>query len=167
MTAFRAISAQLVDIRNVGTHKVVKLTLHAPEEHAMAIMRAFGWPTMVAPVPVALARLNENAAAEQPPRQDQSVGVPAGADKSAKSPAQIAGYLCTQIAFQKFLREQYRSQWLLNTVDGDPPENVAARTVRVLCNVESRADISEKNGDWSGLLLAYKLWQNHPELEDA
>lgn len=59
MTDARAISAQLVDVRNIGVHKSIKLTIHVPEEQAMKVMELFGWPTMVAPVPVALARLNE------------------------------------------------------------------------------------------------------------
>jgi len=53
-----AISAQLVDVRNVGQHKCVKLTLHVPAEQAGMVMAAFGWPTQVDPVPVAIARLN-------------------------------------------------------------------------------------------------------------
>lgn len=54
-----AISAQLVDMRNVGTHKCLKLTLHVPEEQALDAIAAFGWPTGAAPVPVAIARLNQ------------------------------------------------------------------------------------------------------------
>jgi hypothetical protein len=77
MTDARAISAQLVDIRNVGTHKVVKLTIHAPQEHAMHIMELFGWPTQVDPVPVALARLQPGAGAEQTRKPDTSSDLPA------------------------------------------------------------------------------------------
>src|SRR5262245_12050060 len=99
MTDARAISVQLVDIRNVDTHKVVKLTLHAPQEQALKLTELFGWPTGVNPVPVALARMevmpnqqsNNDTPAIQPQREvTQSVAssVPAG----AKSPAQIAGY---------------------------------------------------------------------------
>jgi len=64
MTA-AAIAAQLVDMRNVGTHKVMKLTIHVPEEQALAAIAAFGWPTGVNPVPIAIARLNPGADAKQ------------------------------------------------------------------------------------------------------
>lgn len=59
-----AIAAQIVDIRNLGTQKVVKITVHAPQEEALAVIDAFGWPTAVDPVPVAIARLDLNAARE-------------------------------------------------------------------------------------------------------
>lgn len=61
-----AISAQLVDARNIGTHKSLKLTLHIPAEMAEAFIRDFGWPTAAEPIPVALARLVEDATAYTP-----------------------------------------------------------------------------------------------------
>lgn len=68
MTA-AAIAAQLVDMRNVGTHKVLKLTIHVPEEQALEAIAAFGWPTGVSPVPIAIARLNSSGAGERTARQ--------------------------------------------------------------------------------------------------
>ena len=53
-----AIMGSLVDVRNVGTHKSVKLTIHTPEEYAMKVVDPFGWPTGVNPIPVAIARLD-------------------------------------------------------------------------------------------------------------
>lgn len=90
-----------------------------------------------------------------------------------KSPAQIAGYLCTTVSFQKFLHERFNQAWLRarqthNTLGASVlPEVIAADVVRELCEVESRADIHSDNTEWLSLQLAYKLWQNHPELEDA
>jgi hypothetical protein len=46
----------------------------------------------------------------------QSVNVAAGADKPKKSPAQIAGYLCTLGSFQEFLRVKFIDQWIPNAV---------------------------------------------------
>lgn len=54
-----AIAASLVNMRNVGSHKSVALTIHVPEEQAHAVIEAFGWPTMANPVPIAIARLTE------------------------------------------------------------------------------------------------------------
>ena len=42
-----AITAMLVDVRNVNAHKCVRLEIHVPAEQAGAVMAAFGWPTMV------------------------------------------------------------------------------------------------------------------------
>lgn len=153
----RAISAQLVDIRNVGTHKVVKLTLHAPEEQAMKIMEMFGWPTGVNPVPVAIARLNPL------PKPDQSVGVPAG----RKSPAQIAGYLCTLPAFHKFLQEGFTTQWRENYAADASNEEIAAGCVRDLCTVASRSEIKPDNAEWNALQIAFKLWEREAEIVPA
>lgn len=82
MTA-AAIAAQLVDMRNVGTHKVLKLTIHIPEEQALAAIAAFGWPTGVDPVPIAIARMktekevmppeSTKQSTETPPRQQETV----------------------------------------------------------------------------------------------
>ncbi len=58
MTKPAAITAELVDVRNVGMHKCIKLTLHVPAERAAEVIAAFGWATAVDPVPVALARLD-------------------------------------------------------------------------------------------------------------
>jgi hypothetical protein len=55
-----------VDARNIGTHKSLKLTLHIPAEMAEAFIRDFGWPTAADPIPVALARLVEDATAYTP-----------------------------------------------------------------------------------------------------
>ena len=59
MTEAAIIAGSLVDVRNVGTHKSVKLTIHVPEEHATRVVAAFGWPTGVNPVSVAIARLEQ------------------------------------------------------------------------------------------------------------
>lgn len=164
MTA-AAISAQLVDIRNVGMHKAVKLTLHAPEEHALAIMKAFGWPTMVNPVSVAVARLNEvpapqdygaSSSDEREPASDSGLGAERGRRTFTDMlPAQQAGMLCSDRAFRLFLAEKFDMPL------PDPEE--AANIIRHHCKVKSRKDITTDNPDWSGLVLAYRLWQREPE----
>lgn len=155
MTA-AAISAQLVDIRNVGTHKVVKLTLHAPEEHAMAIMEAFGWPTMVAPVPVALARLE----AKKPPRQE-SVPASAGADKERRPfetlpYATQAGIRCNDPVFWAFLREMCAKD------AGDVRDAEGAKqAVYKLCEISSRTLITpgtEAEEYWLALNRWFETW---------
>jgi hypothetical protein len=53
------VTGSLTDIRNIGTDKSVKLTVHVPVELAMQVIDAFGWPSSVDPVPVAVARIVE------------------------------------------------------------------------------------------------------------
>src|SRR5215203_874166 len=55
------IAAKLVSIKNVGTHKSVVLTIHVPEELALRVIQAFGWPTMTSPVDVAIAALDRES----------------------------------------------------------------------------------------------------------
>jgi len=166
MNAPAAIEAQLVDMRNVGTHKVLRLTIHVPEEQALATIAAFGWPTGVAPVPIAIARLNDSevvppANDKQPrtetsPRQERST--PDGAKtkfRDMRLPNQ-AGILCDTPAFRKFLNETQAY------IVGDTPED-AAQVVRELCGVSSRSDIRPRcpSGDkWTRLVDEYRTWMH-------
>jgi hypothetical protein len=65
------ISAQLVDVRNIGQHKCVKLTVHVPVEQARSVLDAFGWPDMANPVPVAIARLDPSKASGEVSRSPE------------------------------------------------------------------------------------------------
>lgn len=65
-----AVMGSLVNLKNVATHKSIALTIHIPAEAAQEVLAAFGWPTMVDPVPVAVARLEESASVTQPPPDD-------------------------------------------------------------------------------------------------
>lgn len=58
MSDYAAVTGSLVDVRNVGTHKCVKLSIEVPEEMALKVMESFGWPTGTNPVTVVVARLN-------------------------------------------------------------------------------------------------------------
>jgi hypothetical protein len=209
MTDAAIISGSLVDVRNVGSAKSVKLTVHVPEEYARKVIDAFGWPTGATPVSVAIARLDERKVMpsaskyESPdttPRTDQSVGVPAGADnlgycvavamggprcvgrcevpkdcgatplpadKPKKSPAQIAGYLCTLGSFQTFLRERFTDQWIPNANPGRSKEEVAKETLYDICTVTSRTQLTKDNTEWLALQLAFKLWEAEAEVVPA
>jgi hypothetical protein len=148
MTEAAIISGSLVDVRNVGTHKSVKLTIHVPEEHATRVVAAFGWPTGVNPVSVAIARLDSsiqqpetlNAAVDRP-RPVPPIPLPAGAAKerrrfSAQPYAQQAALRCNDPVFWAFLREMAPHAGA-NTHSKEE----AATAVRIICCVDSRADI--------------------------
>jgi hypothetical protein len=72
------------------------------------------------------------------------------------APAQQAGIFCGEQAFRLFLAEKFPDLWV--ATNRDP-----AASVRELCKVNSRADITPDNADWSALVLAYRLWKSHPE----
>ena len=177
MTEAAIIAGSLVDVRNVGTHKSVKLTIHVPEEYATKVVAAFGWPTGGNPVSVAIARMTEfpqrssPGAVEDRPRPAPTItNAPVGADKPRKSPAQVAGYLCTVQAFQRFLKEKYRKDWNAAMEDDvsdqseDFGRDAAKHTLYRLCKVDSRSDLTDKNVEWNALRLAYQLWLNEPDL---
>jgi len=101
-----------------------------------------------------------NAAVEAP-RPVPPIPLPAGAAKERRAfgdmrPAQQAGILCNERAFRLFLAEKFDMPL------PDPDE--AASVIRHHCKVSSRAEIKPDNAGWSDIVLAYRLWQNHPEL---
>lgn len=159
----RAISAQLVDIRNVGAHKSIKLTIHVPEEQARQVVDMFGWPTMVDPVPVALARLvvagdsKPSATLPAPRDEDKPVGR-AKREWHELTPAEQAGIRCNELSFRAFLRVTFKD--CRNASD-------AAEVVRQLCRVQSRSQINSANPEslrlWEELERDYHFWQHAPE----
>jgi hypothetical protein len=139
MTDRAALQGQLVDIRNVGTHKSVKLTIHVPEELALSVTEMFGWPTAVNPVSVALARLVEQKKPEQTERR-----------RWHELPVvQQAGIRCNEVAFWQFLAFK---------LDRKQPENEkdAATILRNYFKVNTRKDIPA--GPWNELEGEYQLW---------
>ncbi len=132
-----AIAAQLVNMRNVGTHKSLQLTLHIPEEYALKAIEAFGWPTMTNPVPVAVARLvqstGKEVGAETTNRAQPALGdVPARAPRNKL--AQLAGMLSKTPLFQRYMEK---------AIPGyvDVSEEMAVEYIRGYCGVESRSHI--------------------------
>lgn len=74
-------------------------------------------------------------------------------------PSQQAGILCNERAFLKFMSEKF-------------PDHIrdcgsTAAAVRELCKVNSRADITPDNAEWSSLVLAYRLWMREPSVVPA
>src|ERR1700678_2867001 len=61
MTEKCAVTGSLIDIKNINQHKCARLLIDVPAENAARIIEMFGWPTMAAPVPVAIARLQTDA----------------------------------------------------------------------------------------------------------
>ena len=135
-----AFTGSLVNLKNVATHKAVALTIEVPEEYAAALIAAFGWPTRVRPVPVAIAKLASEAVPEQPQEKKKE-------HWSEMAPSKQAAILCQEKDFQEFLAAQ--DEW------------DAAHLVRTRCYVDSRRDIrrDEYSGrQWAELMIEYGAW---------
>ena len=166
------ITASLVDVRNVAQHKCVRLEVHVPVEQAGEVMAAFGWPTMVDPVPVELARLDLSAAKPPNPKIESSeerdlrkfredrartelgpdtrglmnVGLEHIAHEEAQKPKRRMSEL--PVPQQAALLCNREAFWRFLTdksyVMPCRGEDDAAAFVRALCGVESRADLAER-----------------------
>lgn len=172
-----AFQATYSDWKVVKGRKVVQVVFELPLETADAAYQALGgMPIPANEVWCGIARLNEvrpgftNAVEAT---QEHPEGAALAARPPSKSQSQIAGYLCTLGSFQTFLREKLPDRWQeaitfarLNNWPINTPDVIAAETVRSYCNVESRAHLKD-NADWSGLLLAYRLWEKEAEVVPA
>lgn len=154
-----AMAASLVNLRNVSTHKVVALTLHVPAEQAQAVIDAFGWPTMVSPVSVAIARLAEGEIGDPACKPicrpfapgEEGARKPASEEEQAKArhwsdmtPAQQTGVVRNEPAFWEFANVANAEQ--------------ARDYIRHWCGVDSCADILpgwESAALWAQLQVRY------------
>lgn len=155
----------LVNLKNSPTHKSVILQVEIPEEYGEAIVRAFGWPTRVKPLPVAVARLATEAPAAEGNQDWKFPGLMGTAGNKPKrrfddlSPAEQAGIVCKQEDFARFLRstKPYSNAGPF-TADYQPED-----LVREICGVKSRADIKEGTNahlQWRILMELYRRWQD-------
>ncbi len=179
MTA-AAFRATYSDWRIVKGRKVVQVVFELPLESADEAYQVLGgMPIAAHEAWCAIARLDERkvietdarstgSTTETPPRQ--SIPRPAGADKERRSfnelsPAQQAGILANEAAFGVFLREKFGTAWM-TCFDGDSLQT-AASTIRYLCDVDSRRELTRENAKWASLVLAYRLWQQEPSVVPA
>jgi hypothetical protein len=165
-----AITALLVDVRNVAAHKSVRLEIHVPAEQAALVMAAFGWPTMVNPVPVAIARLNPEA---QVTRQTEDPAPDAYVEQGVHrrlfadlSYSQQAGMRCAEPDFARFLAERHSEVFAIWSDSngggfGLGDEDAAASAVRFLCGVRSRSELrdgTDAGEYWKQLDAEYWAW---------
>lgn len=148
MSAPAAITATLVDVRNIAAHKCVRLEVHVPVEQAQKVMEAFGWPTMADPVHVALARLDLSAQkpAEKPKRAFNELPL-----------SQQAGIRSTDSSFFAFLSYRFKKVGLELEYTAD----AAANFIRAECGISTRAQLDidpEAAAKWRKLDDAYVLW---------
>jgi hypothetical protein len=173
-----AIVGSLVNLKNVATHKSIALTIHCPAENAQAVLAAFGWPTMVDPVPVAVARLEESVSLTQPPPKDvlgvvkETSAAPirklaaAILDRTEKlnrppeAPTRLRHWAEMTPSQQTGVIRNEPDFWAFTGVGAHGAE--AARDyIRAWCHVESCADIlpgTEAAARWAQLQVRYGNW---------
>ena len=123
-----AIAASLVDVRNIAAHKCVRLEIHVPAEQAGAVLAAFGWPTAVDPVPVAIARLTHAPVSDDPVESENASSAEGPRRQwSELRPSARAAMLCNETAFQAWLKVKNSAQ--------------AAEKIRRHCEIESRREL--------------------------
>lgn len=144
MTDAAIIEAEYVEWKMVKTRKALQLIFEVPLEHQALVQAALGTPMPDTSTPVAIARLRL-----APTRAEIAQVAPAELEPphKPKSLAQIAGIICNEPAFWKYIAV------------GSADE--AAEYVRGHCNVSSRAAL-DHNPDaamaFRTLRTDYDLW---------
>lgn len=144
MTNSAALSGDYVDLRFIKSRKVCQVIIEIPIEQGSAFVQAFGTPNPATGVPVAIARLQETAKQQEKPKRSWS-DIPR---------SQQAAMKCDDPDFRAFLTER------MDYHVGDA--SAAAKTIRMICAVQSRADIdaSERASKaWDSLYSDYQLYQ--------
>lgn len=163
------IFGSLVDIKNVAAHKSVRLVIDVPAEHAQQVIAAMGWPTMVEPVPVSVARLEDEVAKALiktiPSSSNGRTSGPEPANRGSNPregtkeprpfrelpPATQAVLMCKDEAFQRFVREKKGWLYVHN-------EEAAANFIRAIFNIESRSQLKDHARSWRDFVEQYLAW---------
>jgi hypothetical protein len=138
-----AVYGMLTDVRNLAAHKSIKLTIEIPAELAASVVEAFGWPTGVKPVPVAVAAMDPkkmSAPSSEAPESRQ------------RSLSQQAGMKCQDAVFRAFM--------------GASNADECADMVRSRCGVTSRADIrvnTPAGRIWAEVMEEFAGWKRAEE----
>lgn len=133
MTEHRVVKGNLVEVRNVNNHKVARFWVDVPAEEALDIINKLGsWPTMVNPIPVAVARLTAPVEPVQPaPPQEPEKPVSEVLKPKGGRLAQQAGMACSDKLFQHFLHDEHDY--------GIRDADEAKRAVYEICEIDSLA----------------------------
>jgi hypothetical protein len=160
MSAPAITHGSLVDVRNVNQHKCVRLVIDIPAERAREIIDTFGWPTMVDPVPVAIARLAPSVQQQKEPAASSKTPVPTATPRqpnpAGATYAQRLAIAASQPAHWKFLKARLPQSASIEITN----EDEAAVAQRFLCGrITSRKDTVKgtPEGDLArDLLLDYE-----------
>lgn len=150
--------ASVHGFRTVPSRGVVSITIEAPiEQHAeiARIAEHGAW--------VAVARLTQDAKEEPSPEKPTSsptqarpahsqLPTPPAQGGARKGPAQMAGIVCNDPRFWRFLTEKYFGV-------ASAPD--AAQAVREICGIASRSELGkdeQATAEWERLRNDYEVW---------
>jgi len=149
------IQAEYVEWKMVKTRKALQLIFEVPLEHQALVQAALGTPMPDTSTPVAIARLNLEAATAQA----ETAAIEHQPEPPPRRPAklaQIAGIMCSEGAFLRF--------------SGSKDAAEAAEWLRGHCNVASRADL-DTNEDaaiiFRRIKSEYDFWMRGEEVAAA
>lgn len=157
MTDKAIIQASLIGIKNVATHKSVALTIHVPQERAMDVINAFGWPTMIDPIDIIVARLNmADASTREDEERPMSFNTSAAKPKREMTLASRVAIICKDKMFQSFCFQQLDYEPIsFCPVDTETTnEESTSNYVRKRCKVKSRSEIkydTPEAANWKSL----------------
>lgn len=129
---------------------VVRFKLH-PNDEVDALVKA----PMGTRYTMALVELNDD---DTPKVQARTVTQEPAA-RTKKSPAQMAGILCADPKFRRYIAE------LCNINADYMTEEKCAQTVRVMCNVHSRSEITDNpiaDANWRKIVSNFRAWEAAP-----
>lgn len=174
-----AIGASLVGIKNVSIHKSVALTIHVPQERAMEVINLFGWPTMIEPVHVVIARLDPKKievkedlvpSCKYIANMDENYNFEINEDSPKpireKTLAEYVGMVTSRENFQEYILKNHKAVWSNyvtehNAQDEKAIINITSCCVRFICGVRSRSEIkydTPAQEKWAELYNEYKTW---------
>jgi hypothetical protein len=158
MTKAAAFRAEFSDWKLIRTRKVVQIVLEVPVELSGEAYEVLGgMPDPSKSIWCAVARLKggDVADTEGGSQIDTSPAPSPAQPGRAKSPAQVAGYLCKLPPFWKFLREECGRHYAID-------EDGAAEAVREICGVEHRSEIIHGTDAalyWHDLRSKFRVWE--------
>lgn len=141
------IAATFSEWKMIKTRKVLQIVLELPLEQQGEVYQTLGVPLPDQEIWVAVARLDMKAGAV---KQVEDM-------RPAAKLSQLAGILCHEGGFQRFVAEQLG--------DHEASEDNAADYIRLVCSVKSRADIDKSefaSGKFRELRASYQAWLKDP-----
>lgn len=154
MTAAAIISGDFSTFRHVQGRKVLQMIIEVPAEQAASVFSTFGYPGSGNPIPVAVARLVEEPAAEEKRERTPFTELPL---------SQQAALRCAEPDFYTFMCSKFRPD---SIIPYDPKrDEKSAPSVPMLrhhLKIGSRRDldlVEEKGKAWLALEAEYYAWQ--------
>jgi hypothetical protein len=151
-----AFQGSYADLRFIRTRKVAAITVEIPLEQASAFIEAFGAPDPSAEIPVAIARLDLSAKAEEP----KAIAPPEKRSWEDLRPSQQAGIRCNEVAFAKFMRTKFPTV-IYPVSEGMTGADETASMLKAVLNIASRRELDTDQRaaqEWRKIEARFQVW---------